>query len=265
MENQNEEQQQQGEVHDADGEATEKEQGSKQREGGTPRATPVVSANLLEKERQYLTANDMDGRRRLAAAFFRSGLVPKSYTSAEAVFAGMELALELRLKPFSALKYITLINGSPAIWGDLPLSLVRRGEKLDRIEEFFFDKEYNKICFANKNLSTEVYGALCRTWHIDADEALETYFTLDDAKLAGLLNKGGPWTTYRRRMLQMRARSQNLKDGYGDSLLGLDIAEYDWNHMPEREVSPDRVTRKGPERDNAATINQTLEDVAHAE
>lgn len=225
---------------------------------------PAIMAN----ENKYLEAKDLDSRYRLAQAFFRSGMVPKGYKDAASVFAGMELALELALKPFTALKNIAVINGSPSIWGDLPLALCRRSGKLIRIYEFIFDKDYKQICFANKNLSSEAYGAICRTWTDgatappDGFDYAETSFTMDDAKRAGLLGRENPWKTYPRRMLQMRARSQNLKDNFGDVLLGLDIAEYDHNFMPMKDVTPDgRVLRDGTvEKDVAAELNKTLVD-----
>ncbi len=220
---------------------------------------PAIMAN----EQKYLQATDLDSRCRLAATFFRSGMVPKGYKDAAAVFAGMELALELGLRPFTALKNIAVINGSPAIWGDLPLALVRRSGNLDRIEEFLFDKAYNKICFANKNLDAEVYGAICRTWAKGAgpENYIETVFTMDDAKKAGLLGRDNVWKTYPKRMIQMRARSQNLKDTNGHVLLGIDIAEYDHNFLPMKDVTPEgRVLRNGTvEKDVAGEINKTLE------
>lgn len=219
---------------------------------------PAIVAN----ENKYLEARDLDSRYRLAQAFHRSGMVPKSYKDAASVFAGMELALELGLRPFTALKNIAVINGNPSLWGDLPLALVRRSKEMARIEEFLFDKEYNRICFANKNLNATLYGAVCRTWDVGAepDAYYETVFTMDDARVAGLLSKDNVWKTYPKRMIQMRARSQNLKDKYGHALLGVDIAEYDYNTIPQRDVTPEgRVLRDGTvEKDVAGELNKTL-------
>lgn len=221
---------------------------------------PAIMAN----ESKYLEAKDLDSRYRLAQAFYKSGMVPKGYKDAASVFAGMELALELNLRPFTALKNIAVINGSPAIWGDLPLALVRRSGKLEKIFEFVFDKDYKRICFDNKNLHVEAYGAVCRTWAKGAtpEDYTETVFTLDDAKRAGLLGRDNVWKTYPRRMLQMRARSQNLKDTNSEVLLGLDIAEYDHNFLPMKDVTPEgRVMRNGTVQiDTAAEINKTLGD-----
>jgi hypothetical protein len=55
-------------------------------------------------------------------------------------------------------------------------------------------------------------------------------------------------------MLQMRARSQNLKDNFGDVLSGVAIAEYDFNttgnEKGEAFVESETLPRTG-----AATLN----------
>lgn len=230
----------------------------KQEEKPKPRLPAIMAY-----ENKYLEAKDLDSRYRLAQAFFRGGMVPKGYNDAASVFSGMELALELNMKPFTALRNIAVINGRPSLWGDAPLALVKRSGKLARIEEFLFDADYNRICFDNKNLNAKPYGAICRTWMSgDGERFHETYFTIDDARTAGLLpgKADSAWFKYQRRMLQMRARTQNLKDQAPDVLLGIEIAEYDYNYIPQKDVTPGgKVLRDGTiEKDVAAEINKTL-------
>jgi hypothetical protein len=50
-------------------------------------------------------------------------------------------------------------------------------------------------------------------------------FSISMAEAAGLTRKEGPWQTYPRRMLTMRARSWALRDGFADVLRGLSIRE----------------------------------------
>ncbi len=222
------------------------------------KAKPRLPA-IMANEHKYLEAKDLDSRYRLAQAFHRSGMVPKSYKDAASVFAGMELALELGLKPFTALKNIAVINGNPSLWGDLPLSLCRRSGLLEKITEILLDKDYNEISWRNKNLNAEIYAAVCITRRKGSDTDLETVFTMDDAKRAGLLSKDNVWKTYPRRMIQMRARGGNLKDNFGDVLLGIEIAEYDHNFLPMRDVTNGTVMRDGTiAKDAAAEINRTL-------
>jgi hypothetical protein len=70
-------------------------------------------------------------------------------------------------------------------------------------------------------------------------------FSVADAKKAGLWGKGGPWTQYPRRMLQMRARGFALRDAFPDVLRGLVTAEEaaDYTHV---ETEPVRVTQPTP-------------------
>lgn len=49
-------------------------------------------------------------------------------------------------------------------------------------------------------------------------------FSMDDAKEAGLLGKAGPWTQYKKRMRQMRARAFALRDVF-PMLRGMPVAE----------------------------------------
>lgn len=233
--------------------------------------TPVTAAPskavVLVNEQGYLDAADFEGRARMAGAFFRSGMVPKSYKSAEQVFVGMEFACQIGLPPLLGLRNIAVINGMPSLWGDLPLGLCMKTGELEVFEEFFFDKDYETISFQNKNLNKEIFGALCRVGRNRS--LIETWFTIKDAETAGLLKKEGTWQTYRRRMLQMRARSQALKDNFPDVLSGVSIAEYDFNYLPDaREVQETdiRTNHKGEKHiDPAAEINKTLaaEDGAH--
>jgi len=46
-------------------------------------------------------------------------------------------------------------------------------------------------------------------------------FSVKDARLAGLMNKAGPWKQYPKRMLQMRARGFAIRDAFPDALKGV--------------------------------------------
>ena len=50
-------------------------------------------------------------------------------------------------------------------------------------------------------------------------------FSQNDAEIAGLWSKAGPWKQYPKRMLQMRARAFCLRDLFPDVLKGLAVAE----------------------------------------
>ena len=63
-----------------------------------------------------------------------------------------------------------------------------------------------------------------------------------DAKRAGLWTKAGPWQTYPRRMLQMRARSFALRDAFPDVLKGLiSVEEALDNHSGADQLAPPTI------------------------
>lgn len=199
---------------------------------------PMVNREVLVSDKGVLEAKTIEGQFRIAAMAFNAGLVPKGFTNAEQVMAGMQFAVEFGLPPLSGLRYIAVINGQPSIWGDLPLALCRKSGLLAKIEEKILDKDLNEICLNNKNLTAEPFAGWCRiTRH--CEEPREFFFSTEDAKKADLLGKNTPWKTHTRRMLQMRPRQQGLKDVFPEILANIGIAEYDYNTIPKAGIMKD--------------------------
>jgi len=140
----------------------------------------------------------------------KSNLVPQSFKGKkEDIFVAIEFGQMVGLNPMQALTNISVINGRPSIWGDAALALVKASGKLEYIKEYFEDDN----------------TAVCEVKRKDEPVAVIRKFSLEDAKQAGLLNKGGTWKQYPKRMLQMRARSWALRDAFPDVLSGIAIAE----------------------------------------
>jgi hypothetical protein len=178
-----------------------------------------------------LVAKTFEERWRMARVIAASGLVPQGLNTPEKVFTALQFAHELGLKGgYTALGNIYVVNGKPSLWGELPLILARKSGKLASIKEWVFDANGKEICPENHNLKAEIDGAACKTVRKDGDATSEltTWITVDEAKKAKLWDKA-IWKNYPRRMLQCRARAQNLKDGFGDALNGSAIAEYEHN------------------------------------
>jgi hypothetical protein len=144
--------------------------------------------------------------------------------------------------PDVAIRQVAVIDGTPSLFGDLPLSLVQRSGDLVKFKEYWFDKAYTIINFENKNLHEEVFGAVCFVQRKGGD--IENFsFTLDDAKIAKLYpceNPKKPWAKYPKMMLRYRARSIALKSQFADTINGVGIMEYDFNELGEemKDVSP---------------------------
>lgn len=152
-----------------------------------------------------LIPQTLDDVYRLAQAISKSGLAPKDLRTPEAITVAIMTGLELGLPPMFALNKIAVINGRPTLWGDaIPALLWSRGFKLREWED-----------------DTTSY---CEVTRPDGQIITRT-FSDADAKAAGLLGKSGPWSQFKKRMRQMRARAFACRDGAADVLGGLYVAE----------------------------------------
>jgi len=129
---------------------------------------------------------------------------------AQATMAIMK-GMETGIPPMQALENITIINGRSCIWGDLvPALLWSNGFDID--EHFENEDDDEKLV------------AICTVTRPNGKK-ITRKFSAADAKEAKLLGKGGPWTSFRKRMHQMRARGFASRDGAADVLKGLYIRE----------------------------------------
>ena len=137
-----------------------------------------------------------------------SDLVPKDFKGKPAnCLIAMQWGMELGLKPLQALQNLAVINGRPALWGDAVIAIVRGSPLCEYVNE-----------------SDDGETATCRVKRKGEPEQVRT-FSMDDAKKAGLTGKQGPWTSYPKRMRQMRARAFALRDVFPDALRGMPVAE----------------------------------------
>lgn len=162
----------------------------------------------------------------LAKKLSAAGLQPPALDTPQKIFLALMFAKQLGLNPLIAIRQIYVVNGVPMIFGDQPLALVKRSGQLDQFKEEMI-----------KNKDEVVIGYRCTSLRKGGHEVV-TEFTVDDAKLAKLWGKSGPWSSYPKRMLKMRARSENLKDNFPDILGGIGILEYDGDHEEAKEAQP---------------------------
>jgi hypothetical protein len=161
----------------------------------------------------------------------KSQLVPKEYRNQpEDIMLAVQLGSEVGLRPMQALQNIAVINGRPAVWGDALPGLCKASPVYDDIVETW-EHEHDPdlltaVCVAKRHGSTPVTAR----------------FSVMDAKRAGLWTKSGPWQTYPRRMLQMRARSFALRDAFPDVLKGLmSVEEALDNHTGAAQLAPPTI------------------------
>jgi len=142
----------------------------------------------------------------------KSALVPRDYQGKpENIMLAVQMGSELGLAPMQALQNIAVVNGRPAVWGDAMLALCKASAHWDKISERIEGEG-------------DAMRAVCEV-HRKGDNPVIVTFAVEDAKRAGLWGKGGPWTQYPKRMLQMRARGFALRDAFPDALRGLISAE----------------------------------------
>lgn len=209
---------------------------------------------IQASETGLLVGRTIDEQWRIANAYHKSGLLPKHFTTPEKILVGMQFAYELGLKPLTAMRQIAVINGIPSMYGDLPLAVCRASGAMEYIQEYFIDKNGKRISEENGNILAEVFGAICITKRKGDPEPVKVLFTFDDARKAGIIKN--VWLVYPKRMLQMRARSQNLKDNFPDCINGMPIAEYDLN-VGEKEIESEPKLLNEVSKD----INALLSDI----
>ena len=172
-----------------------------------------------------LVPTNIDEAFRLSQALAGAGdMVPKHFQGKpQMVMAAIARGMEVGMAPMQALASITVINGRAAVWGDaIPALLQRAGHSID----------------ASVNGEGDTMVAVATVTRGDTGQTIERSFSVDDAKLAGLWKKQGPWQTYPKRMLEMRARALAARDGAADALMGLQVSE-EMRDVPRmRDVTP---------------------------
>jgi hypothetical protein len=164
---------------------------------------------------------------RLASMLARSELVPKQFRNRpEDVMVAIQLGAEVGFPPMQALQSIAVINGRPTLWGDGLLALIQRSPRYEWHEEGFLvgDAGAQVDRVTADEIKADSTTAVCTFKRIGAP-ALSRFFSVAQARRAGLLTKDGPWQAYPDRMLQLRARSFAARDCFADLLRGLRSAE----------------------------------------
>lgn len=155
-----------------------------------------------------LSPRNLEEALRFADMLSKSSIVPKDFSGNPGnILVAIQWGMELGLQPMQAMQNIAVVNGRPALWGDAVIALVRNSPLCEYIYE-----------------TDDGETASCRVKRRGEDEQIRT-FSNADAAAAGLLNKAGPWTQYKKRMRQMRARAFAMRDVFPDVLRGMAIAE----------------------------------------
>lgn len=178
-----------------------------------------------------LVPTNMQQAMDLAQVLATSTIIPKEYQNKPGdVMAAMVMGADVGLKPMQALKSIAVINGKPSLYGDALLAVIKTKPDYEYVSEEFDDEKMVATCRAKRRGEPEVV----RT------------FSKDDATKAALWGKTGPWTSYPKRMLQMRARGFAMRDTFAHHLSGISLAE-EVQDIPEKDITPTPEALPAPE------------------
>ena len=131
------------------------------------------------------------------------------HKSAEDIFIAMSMGQQIGLNPFQSVQNISVINGRPSLWGDGLVAVCQSHPDYEGIEENFNKDDWEATCTVKRKGKPPV---------------TET-FSKEDAQIAGLWGKTGPWKQYSRKMLRNRARTWALRTQFADALMGLITTE----------------------------------------
>jgi len=216
--------------------------------------------NELIKQDIFSNDDTFDRAMKFSQMIAKSDFAPRDYKGKpENVLIAMQMGHEVGLKPMQAIQNISVINGRPVIWGDAALALCRNTPGCKYI------KEWIEGTFQKGDAI-----AWCETQR--DDEIVKRFFSIEQARKAGLVGKAGVWQQYPERMLSMRARGFCLRDCYPDILKGMDIADgleasaFNEQKMQSNPLlATDSINQKVIEHTQSEDISKFLELIEHSD
>ena len=210
---------------------------------------------LQERKLKELTVylKSLEICKELGSYYSKTNLVPNAYKNMPFDCAvAIQWGLEIGLNPIQSLQNIAVINGTPSIYGDAMLSLVRSSFRCE-----FFKIEYDK----ENQIATAI------TKRLGEDVIHTRSFSMNDAIIAGLADRDA-YKKYPERMLSHRARSHILRDVFPDILNGLQMSEIvidddindqcSANNILNNENNENSENSENSENKNTNVVNQLL-------
>ncbi len=134
---------------------------------------------------------------------------PKHYQdNPRAMWAATEQGREIGIGPMTAINNIDIIKGSVSMRAKLISALIHKAHHIIKLKT----QTNNKAVLD------------CFRYHAPTNTLIKVgsvQFTIEDADLAGLVSKGGPWKKYPKAMLTNRALTMAGRLFYGDCLAGI--------------------------------------------
>jgi len=181
------------------------------------------------------STSDFAMMKEMASMAVASGLIPSSINTPQKALIIMMKGREINIPPMMALSHISVINGKPCMSAELMLAKI-------------YENVPNAIIDLTSTTDTECVIIAQRP----GGAKTRFSFTIEDARVAGLLGKG-PWKTYPAAMLRARAISAMARALFPDAIngvsytpeeLGANVEIDDAGNETVKDVTPAPVVPK---------------------
>lgn len=152
----------------------------------------------------------------------------------EAVAAALVFCKQHNL-PLSAMGKMAYIRGKVQVFGTLYMALAQRHKDFGEMRIFFVDKDHKEICFANKNLDSDVWACVISARKKKDTLWSEFFFTRKEAETAGLF-KNAVYKSYLKDMLYHRTKQRMVDAFYASAVEGIEYYEANIEYDAEKEV-----------------------------
>ncbi len=169
--------------------------------------------------------------------YIKLNLVPKQFKTPYEAMGALLYCKQLGL-PATAWSKVAHIHGTYTVFGSLFVAIAKRSPQFGEDRVYFIDDKQEKICLENKNLKNPVWACVVQTKKKDSKIWNEHFFTVDEAKAAGIFRN--VWTSYTKDMLYYKAVARSYKFNYADALHGVEMSE-DSHTYEIRDIQPEKV------------------------
>jgi len=203
----------------------------------------VASPEVMERRGGYrFQPRSLDEAIKISELISTSSIIPQRYYNKPGdILVATGYGAELGLSFLQSLQAVIVQNGTPTIWGDHALGLVKASGLLEWMSETYDPATKTATCEVKRR-----------------NESKPTARTISaaQAERAGLLDRTPSWRAYPLRMLQMRARGFALRDTFPDVLRGIYLAEeFD---SPENAIAVSRQTDNDTSHPVVASVQPSV-------
>lgn len=242
-----------------------------------PPKKAAAPAPISLDESRALAPVDSQELRRVIAYVNDGGGFPARFDTEAKRIAAYNMANSLMGSKWQlAINNIANIKGQLSIYGELPGALAEQTKEVAEKRCYVIDPNYKEISVENKNLEAPLYSGVCEIQR--KGRAKKTYhYTIEEAKNAGqypATKKDGspspdsPWNKFTRIMLMRKAMAIAIKMEFADAMVGVPVAEYDFDEMPDkvavRDVTPGRDDRTSELNNRFKRADQPIDVKAQA-